>query len=64
MAKSYYGNCGFCKYCKLESGHTFWGSTTFDCVRRKQKVKATDKMCERFEPDNTKSNEIIAKYDK
>ena len=66
MAKSYYGCCGFCKHCRLETAYTWCYSTSFTCdlSSYKHTVKADEKPCSKFDPDKSRTNEIIAKYDK
>ena len=64
MAKDYYGKCGTCKHCDLNSGYTFCYSTSFKCTRNGYSVKADEKKCNKYEPDYGRSNDLIAKYDK
>ncbi len=62
--KNYYGFCGSCKYCELGTAYTFAYSTSFKCSRNGYSVKADEKPCNRYEPDRTRTNDMIEKYDK
>ncbi len=62
--KDYIGCCGTCKHCDLTSGYTYAYSTTFKCTNNNYSVKADEKICNKFELGQNRSNEIIAKYDK
>ena len=66
MGKNYYGKCGMCKHLKLETAYTFCYSTTFKCAKDSfgSSIKADDKPCSKYEPDNSRTNEYIAKFDK
>ena len=66
MGKDYYGKCGTCVYCDLESGSTFAYSTSFICTRSvaKYRVKADEKPCNQYERDYSRSDDQIASYDK
>lgn len=60
--KNYYGLCGSCKYCELGTGTTYAYATSFKCSRGGYYVKADEKPCNRYEPDRTRTNDIIDKY--
>lgn len=64
MGKDYYGKCGFCRHCDLTSGNTWCFSTSFKCTRNGYTVKADEKPCNKFEMDGSRSNSMIASYDK
>ena len=64
MAKNYSGRCGSCKYCDLGDNYTFAYSTNFKCTRNNYRVKADEKPCNRYEVDRTRTNDLIAMYDK
>lgn len=61
--KNYYGLCGSCKYCELGDNYRWAYSNSFMCSRNKRRVKADEKPCNRYEPDRSRTNETIAKYD-
>ena len=64
MAKDYFGKCGSCKHCDLNSGYTFAYSTSFICTRSvaKYRVKADEKPCSKYEADHSRSNSYITSY--
>jgi len=62
--KNYYGCCGSCMYCVLGDSYTSFYTTKFKCSRNGYRVKADEKICNKYEPDRTRTNEIIEKYDK
>lgn len=65
MAKTnYYGRCGSCEYCELGTAYTCCYSTTFTCSRFNRQVKATEAPCGRYEPDRSRTNDMIGKYDR
>lgn len=64
MAKNYSGWCGSCKYCDLGDNYTFAYSTNFKCTRNNYRVKADEKPCNRYEADRSRTNDLIARYDK
>ena len=64
--KSYYGKCGSCKYCELGYNYeTFSGSMKFACEKVSGAfVYADEDPCGRYEPDRSRTNDMIAKYDR
>ena len=62
--KNYYGCCGSCKYLELgDSTKTLSGYRKFQC-RRGHSYYADDKACNLYEPDRTRTNDMIEKYDR
>ena len=62
--KNYYGCCGSCKFCELGDNYTSLYTTKFLCSKNAYRVKADEKPCNHYEPDNMRTNDIIEKYDK
>ncbi len=62
--KNYYGYCGSCKYCELGDSYTSCYVTHFKCSRTGHRVTATEKPCDRYEPDRSRTNDMIEKYDR
>lgn len=63
-AKSYYGLCGSCRYCELGDSYTSCYVTHFKCSRNGYSVTATEKPCNKYEPDRGRTNDMIARYDR
>jgi len=62
--KNYYGYCGSCMYCELGDSYTSGYVTKFKCSRNNYYVTATEKPCNRYEPDRSRTNDFIEKYDR
>lgn len=62
--KNYIGCCGSCVDCDLTDSYTALYTTTFKCTRWNRSVKADEAACNKFEPAENRTNELIAKYDK
>ena len=63
-AKNYYGLCGSCRYCELGDSYTSCYVTHFKCSRNGYSVTATEKPCDRYEPDPNRTNDTIELYDR
>ena len=64
MPKNYLGCCGTCQFCDLSESTRFGYDVSFKCKRNNYWVKANEKTCNRFEPDRSRNNELIGKYEK
>lgn len=63
--ENYIGKCGSCEYCLLETGTTgILSSRKHYKCKRGITVKANEDPCRKFRLDKSRTNEIIAKYDR
>ena len=65
-SENYYGKCGSCKFCELGDTYFPFGSSTpkFKCSKawNSTYVWAKEDPCNCYEPDRTRTNDIIEKY--
>lgn len=63
MARNYYGFCGSCIYCELGTANrSSFSKTSFRCSKNGYAVNADERPCSKYEPDRTRTNDIIARY--
>lgn len=63
--KNYYGKCGSCKHCNLgKSYKSGFYTYSFECTGGffNKYVKADEDPCNKYEPDRSRTNEMIDKY--
>lgn len=66
--KNYYGKCGSCKHCELGDSFSplFSSLVKFRCKKSSfgSYVYADDSPCNLYEPDRSRTNDMIARYDR